>query len=253
MRFRLKAFGLHLLASACVLSLILGGVYLGWYRWPGWYLTAAGRILLIVCSVHLALGPTLTLIVANPKKPRHTLARDITVIAVVQLVALAYGTMTLWHGRPLYYTFSANRLETVQALDLEAAQIVLARKENPTLAPHWYSRPRWVWAPLPDDPDKAMEIVNGTTFGEGQDIIDMPRYFKAWDAGLPTLREKLAAIGDIEYFTKPERQKLAERMMRRGLDPTERNALVMWGGTSRRLLAVFDTQPLRIRALIKPD
>jgi hypothetical protein len=253
MRFRFKAFGLHLLASACALSLILGGLYLGWYRWPGWYLTAVGRILLIVCSVDLALGPTLTLIIANPKKPRRTLARDITMIVLVQLVALAYGSVTLWQGRPLYYTFSANRLETVQASDLEAGQIALARKENPALAPHWYSLPRWVWAPLPDDPDQAMAIVNGATFGEGQDIIQMPRYFKPWDAGLPKLRQQLTAIGDIEYFTKPERQKLAERMMHRGLDPAERNALVMWGGASRRLLAVFDAQSLKIRALIKPD
>ncbi len=117
MRFRFKAFGLHLLASACALTVILGALYLGWYRWPGWYLTSVGKLLLIVCSVDLVLGPTLTLIIANPKKPRRTLARDITMIVVVQLVALAYGALTLWHGRPLYYTFSANRLETVQASD----------------------------------------------------------------------------------------------------------------------------------------
>jgi len=30
MKFRLKAFGLHLLASASVLTLILGALYLGW-------------------------------------------------------------------------------------------------------------------------------------------------------------------------------------------------------------------------------
>ena len=107
-------------------------------------------------------------------------------IAVVQLAALAYGTVTLWQGRPLYYTFSANRLETVQASDLEPPQVALARKENPAFAPHWYSLPRWVWAPLPEDPDKAMAIVNGATFGEGQDIIDMPRYFRPWDAALPS-------------------------------------------------------------------
>ncbi|HUL17971.1 MAG TPA: hypothetical protein VLV29_01790 [Steroidobacteraceae bacterium] len=253
MRFRLKAFGLHLLASACALSLILGGLYLGWYRWPGWYLTAVARILLIVCSVDLALGPTLTLIIANPKKPRRILARDIAMIAAVQLVALGYGTVTLWLGRPLYYTFSANRLETVQASDLEPPQIALASKENPAFAPHWYSLPRWVWAPLPDDPDKAMAIVNGATLGEGQDIIDMPRYFKPWDAGLPALRDRLSSLSEIKYFSKPEQKALRERMQRLSLDPTERNALVMWGGTSRRLLAVFEVKSLKIRALIKPD
>jgi hypothetical protein len=253
MRFRLKAFGLHLLASACVLSVILGGLYLGWYKWPGWYLTAVSRILLILCSVDLVLGPTLTLIIANPKKPRRTLARDITMIAAVQLAALAYGTVTLWHGRPLYYTFSANRLETVQASDLEPPEVALARKENPAFVPHWYSLPRWVWAPLPEDPDKAMAIVNGATFGEGQDIIDMPRYFKPWEEARSAIQQQLAPVDDIKYFSKTEKKTLKARMTRRGLNPAERNALVMWGGTSRRLLAVFDVKSLKIRAFIKPD
>src|SRR5271170_7421897 len=157
MRFRLTAFGLHLLGSACALSLVLGGLYLGWYHWPGWYLTAVTQILIIVGLVDLGLGPTLTLIIANPKKPRHVLARDIAIIAAVQLAALIYGATTLWHGRPLYYTFSANRLETVQASDLENEEIALARQQNPSFAPHWYSLPRWVWAPLPEDPDKAAD------------------------------------------------------------------------------------------------
>ena len=154
MRFRLTAFGLHLLGSACVLSLVLGGLYLGWYRWPGWYLTGVLHIVTIVLMVDLALGPTLTLIIANPGKPRRVLARDIALIVAVQLAALIYGATTLWQGRPLYYTFSADRLETVQASDLDTEEIALARRNNPSLAPHWYSLPRWVWAPLPEDPTR---------------------------------------------------------------------------------------------------
>src|SRR5580704_480465 len=123
MRFRLRAFAFHLLGSACALTLVLGGLYLGWYHWPGWYLTAVTRILLIVTLVDLVLGPTLTLIIANPKKPPRTLVRDIAMIVTVQLAALIYGAATLWHGRPLYYTFSVNRLETVQASDLEKPEI----------------------------------------------------------------------------------------------------------------------------------
>ena len=81
MRFRLKAFGLHLTGSACALTLVLGGLYLGWYRWPGWYLTGVLHVLVIVGIVDLGLGPTLTLIIANPRKPRLALARDIAIIA----------------------------------------------------------------------------------------------------------------------------------------------------------------------------
>ena len=253
MRFRLTAFGLHLLGSACALTLVLGGLYLGWYHWPGWYLTAVTRVLLIVGLVDLGLGPTLTLIIANPEKPRRVLARDIAIIATVQLAALIYGATTLWQGRPLYYTFSANRLETVQASDIENEEIALARRENPSFAPHWYSLPRWVWAPLPEDPDKAADIVKSTVFGGGQDVIDMPRYFKPWSEGLPALRKQLKKLGDIKYFSKQEQAALRARMAHLGLDPDQPNALVMWGGTARRLVAVFDPDALTIRALIRPD
>src|ERR1700722_1493409 len=253
MRFRLKAFGFHLLGSACALMLVLGGLYLGWYYWPGWYLTAVTRVLLILGSVDLALGPTLTLIIANPRKPRQTLARDIAMIATVQLAALVYGGWTLWQGRPLYYTFSAKRLGTVKASNIGEDEIALAREKNPAFAPHWYSRPRWVWAPLPADPDEAAKIVQSATIGSGEDVIDMPRYFKPWDTGLPTLRDRLSPVDEIKYFSKPEKKLLESRMTALGLDPQQKNCLVMWGGTSRRLLAVFDLNSLKIRALIKPE
>ena len=252
MRFRLKAFGLHLTGSACALSLILGGLYLGWYRWPGWYLTGVLHVLIIVGIVDLALGPTLTLIIANPRKPRRELARDIGIIVTVQIAALIYGAVTLWHGRPLYYTFSLDRLEMVQASDIEGSEIALARRQNPTLAPHWYCRPRWVWAPLPDDPEEAAKIVNSTIFGSGRDVIDMPRYFKPWDQGLPKLRDQLARLDDIKYLSKAQKQSLRTRMSEQGLAADERNALILWGG-SRHVVAMFDPATLRIRAILKPD
>ena len=134
----------------------------------------------------LALGPTLTLIIANPRKPRRVLARDIAVIVTVQLAALIYGATTLWQGRPLYYTFSARPPGDRAGLRPRARARSRSRgDENPAFAPHWYSLPRWVWAPLPEDPDEAATIVNSTIFGGGQDVIDMPRYFKPWGEGLP--------------------------------------------------------------------
>jgi len=251
MRFRLKAFGLHLTGSACALSLILGGLYLGWYRWPGWYLTGVLHVLIIVGIVDLALGPTLTLIIANPRKPRRELARDIGIIVTVQIAALVYGAATLWHGRPIYYTFSADRLEMVQASDVEGSEIVLARRQNPALAPHWYCRPRWVWARLPDNPEEAAKIVNSTVFGSGGDVIAMPRYFRPWEQGLPKLREQLKPLDEIQALSRAEKHRLRVRMSQLGLAPQERNALLMWGDI-RRVLVVFDPSTLRIRAILKP-
>ena len=251
MRFRAKAFGLHLTGSACALTLILGGLYVGWYRWPGWYLSSVLHVVGILVMVDLVIGPTLTLIIANPRKPRRELARDVGMIVAVQLAALIYGAATLWSGRPLYYTFSADRLETVQASDIDTSEATLALRQNPSLAPHWYSVPRWVWVPLPEDPKEAMKIVESATLGGGKDVIDMPRYFKPWTQGLPKLRDQLTRLDDIKYLSKAEKARVRARMSQRGLVPDERNALIMWGG-SRRLIAVFDTDTLKIKALLAP-
>jgi len=127
----------------------------------------------------------------------------------------------------------------------------MSLRQNPSLAPRWYSLPRWVWVPLPDDPEEAAKIIAGVTFG-GKDVINMPRYFKPWDQGLPKLRDELMRLDDIKYFSKPEKQSLRTRLSQLGLAPNERNALIMWG-PSRRVLAVFDPATLRLKALLKAD
>lgn len=258
MRFRLKAFALHLLASAFILGSILAGLYAGWYHWPGWYLTSVLHVTGILLLVDVVVGPTVTLIIANPRKPRRELARDISLIAIVQLVALAYGMSTLWRGRPLYYTYSGDRLETVTASDLETKEIALAQSTNPMFAPHWYSLPRYVWAPLPDDPKTAAEIVNSAINasifgGAGHDVTDMPRYFKPWNSALPELRKNLKVITSINQLSKAQQQSVGARMRLQGLSPTERNSLIFWGVNSEKLIAVLDPTTLTIRAILKPD
>ncbi len=248
MQFRLKAFLLHLSGSACILTLVLGGLWLGWYRWPGWYLANALHIVGLLILIDLAIGPVLTLIVANPVKPRRELARDVSVIVCVQLVALLYGAATLWSGRPLYYTFSFDRLEIVQASDIKPEESVLANRSNPSFAPHWYSLPRWIWAPLPEGEEGA-RIGTGVLFG-GADVIDMPRYFKSWEQGLPRLRGELVRLDDMKYLSKSQKQALRRRMSEQGLPVDERNTMIMWGG-SRRLLAVFDPTTLHIVAILR--
>lgn len=251
MKFRLTAFGLHLVASFCALTLVLGSMYFGWYRWPGWYLTNVLHVVGILVLVDLVLGPSLTLIIANPRKSRREFARDIGVIVTVQVAALIYGTATLWMGRPLYYTFSADSLELVQASDLHKNEIERGRRENPALAPYWYSLPRWVWAPLPSDPSAAAKIMEGATFGD-TDVIQMPRYFKSWDEGVSALRNQLKAVDDIRYLNKYNKQKVKAQMLRRGLAPDARDAIIWWGGPGR-LVAVLDPATLQIKALLDPD
>jgi len=249
MKFRLKAFGLHLLGSTTALTLILGALYLGWYHWPGWYLSEAMHVILVMVGVDVVLGPLLTLIVANSKKSFRVLGRDIGIIVTVQLVALIYGTTTLWSGRPLYYAFSADCLEVVQASDIDAEARKASERQKLALAPYWYSRPRWIWAPLPADSEEAQKIVASALQG-GADVTALPQYYKPWDQGLKDLHAQLKKVDEIRYFSAKQKKVLKERMQASGLAVDQPDAIVLMGrGPS--LLAVIDPASLQIKAIIK--
>ncbi len=250
MRFRLKAFGLHLVGSASLLTLTVGGIYAGWYRWPGWYLTGMRHIALLVAAIDLALGPLLTLVVASPGKPRRELARDIGIIVAVQLCALVYGSVTLWRGRPLYYALTTNELEMVQASDISSSERALGRRDNPLLAPTWHSLPRWVWAPLPADKQARQKVIRSMIFAR-VDVTQMPRYFKPWNEASAMLRKHLSRVSDQTIFSKAERQVLEAKMARLGVPPDQPDTILLTG-RGIPLLAVFDPASLRLAAVLAP-
>jgi hypothetical protein len=163
----------------------------------------------------------------------------VAVIVAVQLAALVYGAATLWQGRPLYYALSVDRLQLVQASDLSAQEIARARQENAAFAPHWYSRPRWVWAPLPEDSGLRAQIVRSAVEG-GDDVIQMPRYFRSWELGLPQLRARLRTVGQQpDIRLRKQIPLLRERVAQLGFDPDQPNTL-LFTGRGTPLLAVVD-------------
>lgn len=249
MRFRLKALGLHLLASTCALSLILGTLYFGWYRWPGWYLADVVHVVVVMAGVDVVVGPLLTFVIARSSKPRRELVRDISMIVAVQLFALIYGTTSLWSGRPLYYAYSETVLQMVQAYDIDAQESVVDRRQDPEFAPHWNSLPRWIWAPLPKDTQTREKIV-GSAIAGGDDVISMPRYFKRWEQGLPTLRAQLKKVDDVAYFTGTEKKKLKELMHTAGFATDQLNSIPLIG-RGPPLLVVFDPTQVTLTAIFK--
>jgi hypothetical protein len=135
-------------------------------------------------------------------------------------------------------------LQLVQAYDIDAKDAEIGRQQNPALAPHWYSLPRWIWAPLPQNAEESRKIVVSAITG-GDDVISMPKYFKPWEDGLMALRSKLKKVDDVAYFAKSEKKKLKERMKAAGLPDDQLNTMPLTG-RGHPLLAVFDPVTLKI-------
>ncbi|GAB3475163.1 hypothetical protein [Azotobacter salinestris] len=120
---RWSAFALHLAASLAILAL-LASIALFWL-FPGGLFQAAGGWagLKIVVAVDLVLGPCLTLIVFNLRKPRSELVRDLSLIALMQVLALGAGVWQVLKARPLalvqvFDTFYAFNREDFRQLNV---------------------------------------------------------------------------------------------------------------------------------------
>jgi hypothetical protein len=117
---RLKAAAVHLGASALVALLAAALIFGLWYPAPYGEMSGGRELFGILLGVDVMLGPLVTLIVFNVRKPRRELRRDIAVVVLLQLAALAYGVWTVLLARPVHLVFEFDRLRVVHAIEVPA-------------------------------------------------------------------------------------------------------------------------------------
>lgn len=104
---KIKVFFIHVLLSACVISLFLVIIYFIWYPKPFFDISGVIEPIKLLVIVDVIIGPLLTLIVY--KKGKKTLVMDLTVIALLQIAALGYGAYTINSGRPVMIAFTGGK------------------------------------------------------------------------------------------------------------------------------------------------
>jgi len=104
------SLGLALAAAALVFGL--------WYPYPYREISGGRELFLIVVAVDVILGPLITLTVFNRAKPWPELRRDLAVVGLIQLSALAYGLWTVSVARPVHLVFEYDRFRVVHAVDV---------------------------------------------------------------------------------------------------------------------------------------
>src|SRR6187402_2895116 len=118
-RRRLRAPLLHATASLLVALTVSAVIFLVWF--PGAYATIAGglNLFFIIVAVDVVSGPFLTAVVADPKKPTRAFRRDVFVIALVQVAALAYGVYVMSMARPVATIFEVDRMRVISAAEVD--------------------------------------------------------------------------------------------------------------------------------------
>ena len=172
---------------------------------PGEYRSLSGgtELFLLVVGVDLCLGPLITLVIFDWRKPVGELRRDVGIVVVLQLAALAYGLHMVSISRPVVMALEENRFRVVPASGVNVDELSKAAGEFRSLS---LTGPRLGRSTLPTDPaGKAEALSLGF---RGYDIGTRPTRWAPWDAAARAEAlvhaKPLAALAARHPDKKPE-------------------------------------------------
>lgn len=171
---RFQAFLIHLGISAVIAAISMLVVFFIWYPAPLHTAVGVTQIFLILLTVDVTIGPLLTFVVFKKGKP--SLKFDLSVIALLQLVALAYGMRTVFEGRPAFVVFSVDRFEVSRAYEIDPKSLETALNAHNKNAEVGWLEPKWVGAVPSKDHDRRQKIMFDSVVG-GNDWPQLPELF----------------------------------------------------------------------------
>lgn len=128
LKAKFKAFSIHLLLSAMVISLFLLVITQLWFPGALFKLENVWQGLEILIPVDATLGPLLTLVLFVPGK--KGMKFDLWVIGILQVSALFYGGYMIHSQRPALIAFVVDRFEVVLASETFIKDIPMDRFEK---------------------------------------------------------------------------------------------------------------------------
>lgn len=197
LKVRFFAFLVHLAGSASLAVAALALVFLVWYPAPLHLAVGVTDIFLLMLGVDVVLGPVLTFVVFKPGK--KTLKFDLGAIVAVQLLAFAYGMLTVAEGRPAWLVFNVDRFDLVRVNELDDRHPERASAEY-RHAP-WFG-PGWVSARLPADAQARSNLTVDAVFA-GLDLPQRPDLYLPLAAEADTLRQKMHPLDELLRYNPP--------------------------------------------------
>lgn len=237
----LRAFLTHLAMSATIVGAVCGLIFFVWYPPPYFGIKGAWNVLRVLIGVDLIVGPLLTLILFRPGK--RGLALDMTMIAMIQLSALLYGTAVIFQERPYYAVFAVDRFEVLAKRDVDAAAIAGTAFENKPLV-----GPVLAVASIPSDPAEFQRLLEETLFEGKPDIERRPDRWSAYTESKDAVLSRAQPLSALLEDRPGAAEEVARVSRALDMSPSEIFYLPAVGG-DRALTLVIDPEtalPLRV-------
>ena len=188
---KLRAFLTHFAISATVLSAAFVVIFFAWYPAPYFQVAGAWNVVRILIGVQLILGPLLTLILFRPGKAG--LVFDLSIVALIQVIALVYGLTAIYEERPYFVVFAVDRFEVLARKDVDETTI---RDER--LKQKEWSEPIYAVASVPESLEEQQQLIEDVLQGK-PDIDRRPEF---WSPYAERSDEVLEAAIPLAEFRK---------------------------------------------------
>jgi len=200
---RYRASSIHFLISASVVSAIFAVIFFVWYPAPTFRIAGAISIVLVLVGVDLVLGPTLTLVVY--KEGKRGLKFDLTVIALVQLAALVYGSYTFYQERPYYMVFAVDRFNLVTEPQIDKSQILY-----PELKDKPFAQVIKVFARRPEETEEFQKFLNSVVIEGEPDLEARPEYWEPYESGKDVILKATKPLQDIKRTSDQDERRVEQ-------------------------------------------
>ena len=191
-REKFRAFSIHFATTLVVAATAAALIFLVWYPPPFGTMVGGLKLFILITGIDLALGPLVSLVIYDSRKSRRALVFDYSVVAVVQIAALAYGIYSVSQARPAYVAFVKDRLEVIAAGEI-AERDWQEADGSPYASPPWNGPQLVATNVKPADRNDALD--GGL---EGRDVGVRPKFYVEYDTQVDAIKGKVKPLSSLE-------------------------------------------------------
>lgn len=194
---RFQAFAIHLLISSAILGSFLSIVFFIWYPQPFFVVEGLVQIVWVLVGVDLVLGPALTLVVFKSGKPG--LARDLSIIAGIQILGFVYGAHTFYVERPAFAVmYDSDYFDVISASSMKEIAKTSTASEYSGIG-----GPAIVYVEAPKEIDDLRVILEDMKKG-GPSIDRRPEYYRPLKGYINKKYELSRSLDDLQNIPENE-------------------------------------------------
>lgn len=244
---RWKAAAIHLTISLVLAAIVASLLYFLWFPSPYFVAAGASALIMLLMGVDVCIGPLLTLLVVNARKPMRLIRLDLSIIGLMQAIAFGYGIYVISAARPVFVVAEVDRLVIVAADQLDDVDLV--KGNRPEFRKRSWTGPVLVGA-LPPKGDKSADLAMQALHG-GKDIDQLPAFYVPYDQIIDSLLRRAKPLAQVHVENKRLQGRILElnsssngdALQALPLERRDNDYTVVISSRSKRPVAVLSIDP----------